>query len=164
MNGEQVLQWIWSDLVEHKDVRGGSHFVSALRNILHVPVVSLACGALFHSPLVIPESREIAPGITVGDALHEELDIFVDPGALVVFEPARAGKSGAAVHDGVGLKVGQVLNELFEEGYDVQGADVQNVVTPRQSRSDTADRELVGAAGLHQRAQGNLRARYQFMI
>lgn len=128
MVGEAVLQWIWSGLVERDETPGGSQFVGSLREVLHVPVVGFVCGMLTQSPIVVPESQEIEPGVTLADALHEELDIFVAEGSLVVFEPVGGDPEKISAPYKASRQVDRVLADLATEGYGIKSAGRGNVV------------------------------------
>ncbi|MGV6810848.1 MAG: hypothetical protein ACWA47_01260 [Brevirhabdus sp.] len=159
MVGEQLLQWFWSGLVECDEARSASPFVCALRSRAHVQVVSLLCPAVGQSPIVLSESHEVTPGVTIGDVLHEELDVFVAAGGLVVFEPVSLDGDSAAVEPDAWSSSYPAMSELQY----AMPTD-QAVVAKAANRRSRFHAATAPTHGVYANSTSGPRPRFQYLI
>ncbi|WP_372886859.1 hypothetical protein [Shimia sp.] len=114
MKTESILAQIWGQMLELRPAGEGSPLTEVLGALLKVPVVALVSDSEVFEPVAMKECDDLLPGATLGDVLHEELGLFIEPGAVVVLEP-RNGRGAAMVsgHD-LGRSLGRILVDLAE--------------------------------------------------
>ncbi|WP_146194463.1 MULTISPECIES: hypothetical protein [unclassified Thioclava] len=92
MKSNNLLAQIWEGSVKQVSAGAGSQGSLVAAALLPAQTVVLRSTHKEASLLVLPESEELLPGISLGDVLVEELGIEVPYGSLVVIEPANAAE------------------------------------------------------------------------
>lgn len=112
METASILAQIWGQLLDVRSAEESSPLTEVLGALLKVPVVGLVSNSEVFEPAAMKENEELLPGATLGDVLHEELGLFIEPGAVVVLEPRRSGESVSGLD--LGRALGRILVDLAE--------------------------------------------------
>lgn len=112
METSSVLAQIWSDFLEAREDADVTPLAEVLGALLKVPVVGFVSKSDVFEPIAMFEHEELFPGATLGDVLDEEMGIFIESGAVVVFEPASFADSDSVSGQELGRVLGNILVKL----------------------------------------------------
>ncbi len=116
MQGDLVLEQIWSGAIEARSAENMSPLARLLGALLTVPMVTLVAHAEVARPFAMMETDELLPGTPLGDILAEELELDVPHDALVLIEPVGFADALSFSGRALGEELGRILNEIATGG------------------------------------------------
>ncbi len=129
MQRDKLLELIWSEAVELPVECETSPLSKILACLLERPVVGLLARNHLEQPVAMFESDDLFPGTSLSDVLEEELEIEVEDGALVIFEPSKFANAKTYSGRELGVMLGRILVDLAGYSYDMDDAiDQQNLI------------------------------------
>ena len=109
MERNGLIAQIWGGDLSEGDEQQGSPLAGLLSSLMDVPVITLNASSKMDRPIAVMEETEVIDGVSLGDALSEELSIEVPYGALVLIQPEGFTKS----QDLSSKKLGEILGHII---------------------------------------------------
>ena len=109
MERNGLIAQIWGGDLSEGGEKQASPLANLLGSLMDVPVITLTSVAKMARPIAVMEETEVMEGVSLGDALSEELAIDVPYGALILIQPDGFSKS----QDLTSKKLGEMLGHII---------------------------------------------------
>lgn len=109
MERSGLIAQIWGGDLSESNENQASPLAGLLGSLMAVPVITLTSSSEMVRPIAVMEETEVLDGVSLGDALSEELSIEVPYGALILIQPEGFARS----HDLTSKKLGEILGQII---------------------------------------------------
>lgn len=119
MERNGLIAQIWGGDLSESDAQLDTPLAGLLGSIMGVPVVTMTSVAKMLRPIAVMEDTEVMEGVTLGDALSEELDMDVPYGALILIQPEGFARNQDLTSKKLGEVLGQIILDMTQGVYSV---------------------------------------------
>ena len=122
MERNGLIAQIWGGDLSESDEQLASPLAGLLGSLMDVPVITLTSVASMARPIAVMEETEVMEGVSLGDALSEELSMEIPYGSLILIQPEGFTRNQDLTSKKLGEVLGQIILDMAKGVHSVDAA------------------------------------------